>query len=277
MIRREFPEQRIVSDTLWNRVQARLAEKTTAYGGTNRGGLTSVGRSLGNPYLFSGLLKCSECGANITLVSGPGKNHAEPSYGCPMNFNRGTCSNDVKIRKDVLEKQLLALIQSEVPHEDRIKHAVMSLEKELRNSARDAGDQAGRLVDKRKRFEAELKNLTKAVATGLDSPTIRGEIAEREQGIRDIDRQLRAAKPETVNTDLKQIRRFIEASFQDYWAVLNGDPVSAKAMLARHMPRITLKPVQDSDGCKVYEVTSRWELLNGGLDQAQMRCAEGQS
>ena len=173
-----------------------------------------------------------------------------------MNFNRGTCSNDVKIRKDVLERELLAMIQTEVLHEDRIKHAVTSLEKELRSGARNAGDQSVRLADKRKKLETELKNLTKAVATGLDSPTIRGEIVEREQGIRDIDRQLRAAKPETVSTDIKHIRKFIESEFHDYRAVLNGDPVSAKAMLARHMPQITLKPVEDSVGCKVCGVTS---------------------
>jgi hypothetical protein len=28
------------------------------------------GRAVSSPYLFSGLLKCSECGANIGIVSG---------------------------------------------------------------------------------------------------------------------------------------------------------------------------------------------------------------
>ncbi|HKV47188.1 MAG TPA: hypothetical protein VJN69_03795 [Candidatus Acidoferrales bacterium] len=96
-----------------------------------------------------------------------------------------------------------------------------------------------------------------------------------EQIICDTDRQLRASKPETVSTDIKHIRTFIETKFEGYRDVLNGDPVSAKAMLARHMPEITLTPIQE-DGKKTYAVTSRWELL-GGLDQAQMVCAEGQS
>ncbi len=34
-------------------------------------------------YLFSGLLKCAECGGSITLVSGRGRNGAD-RYGCSL-------------------------------------------------------------------------------------------------------------------------------------------------------------------------------------------------
>jgi hypothetical protein len=41
------------------------------------------------------------------------------------------------------------------------------------------------------------------------------------------------------------------------------------------MPEILLKPNVKPDGRKVYQVTSEWELLNGGL--ALLGCAEGQN
>ena len=59
-------------------------------------------------YLFSGLLKCAECEANLTIVTGRGKDHKSSAYGCPHHLNRGTCSNDLRVRRDLIESQLLA-------------------------------------------------------------------------------------------------------------------------------------------------------------------------
>ncbi len=66
---RELAEQRIVSEDLWKSVQNRIERVKQIYGEIGRkGGMQ--GRSVSSPYLFSGLLKCSECGANISIVSG---------------------------------------------------------------------------------------------------------------------------------------------------------------------------------------------------------------
>ena len=63
--KREVPEQRIVSEELWNRTHERLKLVQELYGvreGKRRG------RAAASPYLFTGLLEC-ECGS-ITIVSG---------------------------------------------------------------------------------------------------------------------------------------------------------------------------------------------------------------
>ena len=66
---REIPAQRIVSEELWNSVEARIATVKQLYGEIgSKGGMK--GRSVSSPYLFSGLMKCGECGANISIVSG---------------------------------------------------------------------------------------------------------------------------------------------------------------------------------------------------------------
>jgi len=59
-------------------------------------------------YLFSGLLKCAECGGSITLVSGRGRNGAD-RYGCSLHHQRGVtvCSNSLLVRRDELEESLL--------------------------------------------------------------------------------------------------------------------------------------------------------------------------
>jgi hypothetical protein len=63
----EVPEQRIVSENLWNRTQERIHLVRELYGVAN--GMPR-GRAAASPYLFTGLLECSECGGSITIVSG---------------------------------------------------------------------------------------------------------------------------------------------------------------------------------------------------------------
>ena len=275
-IQKEFPEQRIISDELWNATRLRISEKKKVFGERGRkGGLAAAGNAAGNPYLFSGLLKCAECGANITIVSGRGKNHGQPHYGCPMNAFRNTCTNNVRIRKDVLESQLLAKIRNEVLRDEVIDYTLSRFEEELTKAVRATDNQAGQLERKKKVIEKELQNLVKAVASGLDSPSIRMEIGDRERQVREIGDKIIGSKPETVRTNLRNIRAFVESSLKDIRKLLNSDPTTAKATLARHMPKIVLKPNVRPDGLKFYQVVSEWELLQGGT--ALLYGAEGQS
>jgi DNA invertase Pin-like site-specific DNA recombinase len=75
----EEPELRIVSEELWNRVQARLRETVENHPGMKPGLLH---RAATVPYLFSGLLKCGDCGANLTILTGRGKEGKRAAYGC---------------------------------------------------------------------------------------------------------------------------------------------------------------------------------------------------
>ena len=77
------PEQRIVSDELWNAVQVRLAFVNREYSesGARAGLLRS--RTVSSKYIFSGLLKCGVCGGKVTIVSGKGRTHHAAFYGCP--------------------------------------------------------------------------------------------------------------------------------------------------------------------------------------------------
>lgn len=102
------PELRIVTEKLWRAVEERRESLKRVYEKSgNRQGLLRATRS---PYLFSGLLKCASCGANLQIVSGRGRSRPIQVYGCPMNHQRGAsvCPNRVRVRRDVLERELLA-------------------------------------------------------------------------------------------------------------------------------------------------------------------------
>ena len=69
-------------------------------------------RALASPHLFSGMLKCGECGAN--LIIGTGGTRIHKKYVCANYFNRATCGNDLYIRREVLEERLLGRRQHEL-------------------------------------------------------------------------------------------------------------------------------------------------------------------
>ena len=73
---REIPEQRIVPDELW----AAARRRTEVIKRQPR-----LSRSAGSPYLFAGLLECSVCFGNITIVSGQWRKRNDSRYGCSMH------------------------------------------------------------------------------------------------------------------------------------------------------------------------------------------------
>jgi hypothetical protein len=100
----DVPEWRIVSDELWDAVQAENARRQDCwkkgYGGLN---LTKTSRR----YLFGGLMTCGVCGSNFNIVEGKGE---FARYGCIGQKFRGTCPSKLTILRRVLEPRLTAAL-----------------------------------------------------------------------------------------------------------------------------------------------------------------------
>src|SRR5260370_36861063 len=81
----DVPEWRIVPESLWNAVQARIAHVSERFGAARLGGRSRTERS--KSYLFSGLLVCGACGSRIVIISGQGKpgyiRHCSPRHPYP--------------------------------------------------------------------------------------------------------------------------------------------------------------------------------------------------
>lgn len=117
---------RIISDDLWNRVQARRALRRHI-GIPKLGGLERTKRS--EKYLFSGLLFCGAalpdapdqlCGRPITIVDGTAGGEIV-RYGCGAHRYKCACTNALTIRRDSLEQQLLRWFTHEVLQGDRLE------------------------------------------------------------------------------------------------------------------------------------------------------------
>ena len=70
------------------------------------------------------------------------------------------------IRKDVLEKQLLANVQNEALRDEVVQYTLPRFEKELRKSVKNVDNQMGQIQDIRKFVDSSLKDIHRLLNAG---------------------------------------------------------------------------------------------------------------
>ncbi len=256
--RKEIPEQRIVSDELWNAVRQCIEAVNELYSlEARRPGILRA-RAASSPYIFSGLLKCSLGGASVTIVSGCGRKRQDVRYGCSLHYNRGrgACSNTLLIARRTLEEQLLAGLQAKVLHPDVIAYTLDRFEAEL-NRALDLRHSD---TDARRRQEAaiekKISNLTAALAEGYRSPAILADLARFEAELREIRELSAASRPEAIALRMSDMRRFVESRLTELRALFGAEAVTIRAEISKHVQKITLTPEGRS-----YVASGTWDVL----------------
>jgi site-specific DNA recombinase len=175
----DIPGQRIVSEKLWNAVRDRMKTVQHAYGGQGNSRPPS-GRAAGSPYLFSGLLKCSECDGSITIVSGKWNGRRDHRYGCSMHAHRGDqiCRNNLLIYRRVLETQLLGGLQQRVLNPEAVEATLQSLEKQLMRAMNRQGDQSAQYQTRVDMIQKQIRNCTDAICAGRSYPSLMEKLSE---------------------------------------------------------------------------------------------------
>ena len=145
-IREDVPALRIIDDDLWNRVKTR---QMTIRSAVSPSGSLRPERARRPRYLFSGLIICAACTGGYTLV---GARH----YGCANARNRGTCTNRLTIRRDVLEASILNGLKEHLLHPDLMAEFMkeyqraynrLAAERGLAREVRHAGAPKGRATN----------------------------------------------------------------------------------------------------------------------------------
>ena len=133
-----MPELRIVGDRLWKKVKDRQRGIRKRYGKEYGNRLTAARRQR---YLFSGLIKCGECGGGYSVIY-------RDILGCSTVKNKGTCSNTTRITRHELEARILDTLRGHLMTPDKFElfckeytHEINRLRREASAGARR---QAGR-------------------------------------------------------------------------------------------------------------------------------------
>ena len=259
-IRVQHPELAIVPTELWDRVQARLDYFGRKPSEGRRRGLLS--RALTSPYLFSGLLKCGECGGNIVIGTGGGT-HVHKKYVCANYFNRGTCENDLYIRRDVLEERLLGRLQSELLQPEVVNYAVSEFGRQLRTALHSVSDDLAAMRRRKELLEKEIQRFVAAIAHGGPLDSLVQEIATREMELKGITNRLLSASATSIDGRLREIRHFVEKGIGDLRGLLNRDAALAKSELHSHLSEIRMTPTEKREEWH-YVAEGTWNLLGTG-------------
>jgi site-specific DNA recombinase len=240
------PELRIVSDDLFAAVEHRFAVTQRLWGvgssGLARGQQKQV-------YLFSGLLRCGECGGSITLVGGRAKT-SRSEYGCSLHAQRGdsVCKNDLRIQRQQMEDRLLAGLQDKVLREEFIDYVICGLKEELKQKHEELESWKKSLQDEAQRIELELKHLVDTIAAGSSSPAVMAAITEREIRLREIRDQATKPGPGSLQEKLDDLRDFAVSRLNRLKQLLT-DPKAiheARAMLAEQVGKFTIERTEEN-------------------------------
>ncbi len=162
----DLPALRIVSNELWQEVREQNRRVREKHGPKRLGGMNRTKTS--RLYLFSGLLECGLCGANMVIGSGVAP-HAR--YGCPNHRSRGVCKNSLTIPQRKLERQLLAALAANLAdprlEEERVQALLNQLKVRLdadARRAREAASQDSQLKEELAGLNKEQANLVDAIA-----------------------------------------------------------------------------------------------------------------
>ena len=268
-LRVPVPEWRIVSEELWNAVQARITDVNLRFGAKRLGGLNRTERS--RSYLFSGLLVCGSCGSRIVIISGQGK-RGYVRYGCPSHRYRGVCNNALTIRQDRLESQLVAALEQRILNSQLIDYTLQRFHEELRKRLAEIKRQATGLDDlrrERQQLQTKANHLADAIAEAGHSPVMLAKLASLEAQIAEVDRRMDAGKPRDLSAAVGEVRAFVYKNVLQLRELLHADAEKSKPILARHIGQLILNPKETPEG-PVYEVSGEMDLLPAGGDVMQM-------
>ena len=263
----ERPELRIVPPDLWDRVQAKLKATAARFPGMKPG---LQNRSTSVPYLFSGILKCGECGANLSILTNRGKNNSGASYGCPHHVNRGVCSNNLYQRRDALEAQLLGGLRDRLLDKAAIEEIVAQVSRSISSTKSNQPEQVRGLEKAQTQVEAEMSNLADAIGKSGGSAFLLKALQAKEADRDSIVASLARYSPHALDSvDPDWIRTRIQAELEDIGGLLNLDAPRAKAELHKHVTEIRMTPSQ-SEGDRFYVAEGKWDLMGDGSRGPQL-------
>jgi site-specific DNA recombinase len=186
------PELRIVDDKLWQRVKLRQAALAKQFGSTIEGVRKAHAERLNRlrrpAFLLSGPLICGCCGGKYGIV-------VNDRYSCLGHFRRGTCDNGRTIRRDNIERRVLAGLTDKLVSPEAVAVAVRAYAEQTdrQNHERRAQSEADRRS--LEKINRGMKGILDAIEDGMYQPVMKARMNELEQQKTEIEKRLEAIRP----------------------------------------------------------------------------------
>jgi hypothetical protein len=212
-----------------------------------------------SPYLFSGLLKCGNCGANLIIATGGGT-HRHPKYACSRRFNRGGCVNDLYIRSDDLEDMMLGKLRAEVLNPEAIDFAIAEYREQFGSALKALSGDLSEMRQRKTRLETEVRRLVAAVSEAGHSKALLEEMGRKEAELQAITDRLLSGGPESIEARIGDIRTVVTNGMESLRELLRKDSALARTELLKHASEITMTPHQNVKH-RFYVAEGNWDLM----------------
>jgi hypothetical protein len=147
-------------------------------------------------------------------------------------------------------------LQEKILREEVVDYVLEKFQVGLLKELDNISGEMDRMHSRKRELEAELANLTKALAGGQLSPTIMAAIADREREIAEITDTTISSSADSIKSRIGTMRAAAKAKLKDLRALLGGDVTIARAELLKHVSQIEMEPHGKS-----YVAKGDWNLL----------------
>lgn len=232
---KEMVNLRIIDQALWGRVKARqkIAKRDTR---TDLKGDKPFWDRRRPRFLFSGLIKCGQCGGGYTKIS-------SNLFGCAAVRNKGTCDNKLNMRRDVLEDSVLNGLKQKLMEPEMFKVFAAEFMKEVNRLRLNSSANRNKQKLDLEKINVKVKRLVGAIADGIDAKSVKGELMELEAKKEELEYTLTEASVDEplLHPNLAEVYRAKVADLHD---ALNAEDTKAEAfeLIRSLVDKIVLTP-----------------------------------
>lgn len=255
----EVPQLAIVSQELWNQVQAR--NRKSIKGGRP----VTATKQL---YLTSGLLKCGVCGNSMGIVgSTTKKGKRYSSFGCLTHHARGNaiCPNTHTVSDRKITQAVIEALKTTLNEPGLIDRLVKQTQANLKRQ--QPQDPSKALKAELLQAQLKVRNLTEAIGKMGFSSALAKSLKDGEALVKQLEDQLKVTRLPTT-PDIVANPSDIKEAVTNLFETLERSIPEANALLTRHVKSVTLTPEIAATGAKIYRMKSDLNLVGLKPDRA---------
>lgn len=146
-----------------------------------------------NVYLLSGLIQCGKCGGNYvghtTKKVKDGQEYKSSYYQCTNRNKLGKCDS-IRLKKEPLEKYIVDLISNKLLDTEEVNKLIEQINIAYTNIHNETVNDLSELKNRISEKQKEIDNITKAIATGVHSPTLLANLEKAEDIKQMLEKEL---------------------------------------------------------------------------------------